>query len=127
MPTARSPGSARSPPLRASPPGTRTTRRPPRSQAPHEPTAPARSCAGRLGPGPDGGDPLAKRARASLFEVAHRGLAERARPGVGDAAFDRPAGDGDDDECLSRRRAEAEPGADDTEQLDGAVAIDFVS
>src|SRR6185503_4681056 len=110
------------------PPGTRTRRRPPRLPVPREPaTAARRSWAERLGPGPDGIGRPRQRMCAALLEVSRRGLPERLRAGVGDAALDRPAEAGNEAERLARDRAEAQTGADHCEDLRDALAVDLFS
>src|SRR6185503_21364859 len=91
------------------PPGTRTRRRPPRLPVPREPaTAARRSWAGRLGPGPDGIGRPRQRMCAALLEVSRRGLPERLRADVGDAALDGPAEARDEAERLAGDGAETE-------------------
>src|SRR6185503_2940892 len=109
------------------PPGTRTRRRPPRLPVPREPAAVARrSCAGRLGPGPDGIGRLREPARAALLEVGRCGLPERLRPQVGDPALDRPADARNEAERLTCHCPEAEPRAHDGEDLGDSLAVDLL-
>src|SRR5918992_956774 len=128
MPKARSPGNGRTRSPRASPRGTRTRRRLPRWPVPRGPRASARrSCAERLGPAPDGPRGLLQTALTTLLEIGRCGFAERTGPRVGDAALDRPSDAGNESEGLPGHGPKAEAGADHSEDLDGAVAVDLLA
>jgi len=76
---------------------------------------------GRLGPGPDG---PRNRTDAAGLEVANRSLAERTGSRVGNAALERPAEPGYHSEELAGHRPKAQACTKDSEELDGALAVD---
>src|SRR6185436_3508367 len=128
MPMARSRGSGRTRSRPWWPPGTRTRRRPPRLPVPREPaTAARRSCAGRLGPGPDGIGRAGDGIRTALLEIGRSGLAKSLRAYVCNAALDRPAQAGNEAERLAGDGAEPEPRADDGENLWDPLAVDLLA
>src|SRR3954468_19184931 len=128
MPRARSRDSGRTRSPLWWPPGTRTRRRPPRLPVLREPaTCALRSCAGRLGPGPDGIGCARDRARSALLEIRHSRLAEGLRPDVCDASLHRPAQGRDEAERLTRERPKTQTGTDDGEHLRQTLAVDLLA
>jgi len=63
-------------------------------------------------------------ARTALLEVGRCGLPERFRPQVGDPALDRPADARNEAERLTCHCPEAEPRADNGEDLGDSLAVD---
>src|SRR5512132_1374532 len=116
---ARSRDTSPSPLRPGSLPGIRTRRQLPRLPVPRRPRISVRrSCAERLGPGPDGPDRLLELALATGLEVRGGDPAERLRAHVGDASLDRPADSGDERHGLAGDGSETEPGADHREDLE---------